>query len=160
VKAFRTKITTTGTPNRPAVEMNVEYVAPDRYHMASKELEFILIGATMYIKAGTQWQKITAPQLKDALNISDPGKLEQDLGVSTNIQLIGPEVLDGTPTLVYQYTTTTKGTPPETFTSKVWIGVADNLPRKLESVSPTTGAKTTIIYYDYNANIVINAPIP
>ncbi len=159
VKSFRVRMIIPATSNRPATTMNIAYALPDRYHMSGPEFEAILIGATMYIKVGGAWQKISSPEFKDLFNFSDPKKLERDLGVSTNIQLVGPEVLDGTPTLVYQYSTSLAGPPPSTYTSKVWIGVADNLPRKVESTS-AAGVKTTIIYYDYNANIVINAPIP
>jgi hypothetical protein len=134
-------------------ETTVEVVTPDRFHMVSKQFEMIMIGNTTYLKVGNQWQKVTMPQSID-LSLADPKKFEAELGATTDAKLIGPEVLDGTPTLVYQYTTTLKGPPAQTYTSKVWIAVSDNLPRKIEA------GNTTIIYYDFNANIVINPPVP
>ena len=154
VKAFRAKTSTTGLPGGTQ-ESNLEIVLPDRFHMTTSKLEMILIGKTMYIKTGTKWQKLT--QNID-LSAVDPKKLEAELGVSKDVKLVGTDILDGTPTFVYQYTTTIKGPPARTTTSKVWVGMADNLPRKRET-EPKAGQKTTTTYYDYNANITINAPM-
>jgi hypothetical protein len=156
VKSFRAKMTTTGgtTANQ---DMNLEVVMPDRFHMTSKEFEAYLIASTFYMKVGNQWQKIAMPKTLD-LGFADANKLEAQLGATTETKLIGAEVLDGTPTTVYQYTTTIKTPTPMTVTSKVWVAVVDGLPRKMESV-PKTGVKTVVTYYDYNANIVIEPPI-
>lgn len=150
-------MTTTGLPTGTQ-ETNLEVVLPDRFRMTSKQMELIMIGKTVYVKVGNQWQKVAMPKGID-LSLADPKKFEENLGVTTDVKLVGTELLDGTPTFVYQYTTTIKGPPAQKFTSKVWIGVSDNLPRKLES-EPKAGQKTTVIYYDYNANITINPPIP
>jgi hypothetical protein len=155
VKSFRAK-TTTGT-GAAAQDMTIEMVMPDRFHMIGKQFEAILIGQTFYMKVGTQWQKMVLPKTID-LSFADIKKFESELGASTETKLIGPEVLDGIPTLVYQYTTTIKTPTPTTHTSKVWIAVADGLPRKMET-EPKTGAKTVVIYTDYNTNISIEAPI-
>jgi hypothetical protein len=66
--------------------------------------------------------------------------------------LVGPDILDGKPMLVYQYTL--NNSP-----AKLWVGVADGLPYKVESVSKS-GAKTTVTISDYNAQIVLTPPIP
>jgi hypothetical protein len=72
---------------------------------------------------------------------------------TTDVKILGPEMLDGVPTIVYQFGATTKGTPPEA-TTKVWIGAIDGFPHKIEA------GGATITFYDFNANITINAPIP
>lgn len=154
VKSFRAKISTTGLPGGTQ-DSDLEMVLPDRFHMTTSKLEMILIGKTMYIKTGTKWQKLT--QNID-LSAVDAKKLEAELGISKDVKLVGTDVIDGTPTFVYQYTTTIKGPPARTTTSKVWVGMADNLPRKRET-EPKAGQKTTTTYYDYNANITINAPM-
>jgi len=155
-KSFRAKMTTTGgtTANQ---EMNLDVVMPDRFHMVGKSFEAYVIAGIFYMKVGNQWQKIAMPKTFD-LSFADAKKLEAELGATTETKLIGAEVLDGTPTTVYQYTTTIKTPTPTTVTSKVWIGVADGLPRKMESTTKA-GVKTVTTYYDYNANIVIEPPI-
>jgi len=156
VKSFRAKITTT-TSTGAVTEMNLDAVMPDRFHAVSKQFEVIIIGATYYVKIGNQWQKIALPKGFD-ISSFDIKTLEAQLGASTEVKLIGPDVLDGAPMVVYQYTTTIKTPTPSTLTSKVWIAVADQLPRKMES-TPKTGGKTVIVYSDYNANITIDPPI-
>jgi hypothetical protein len=156
VKSFRAKMTTSGgtTANQ---EMTLESVMPDRFHIVSKQFEAYLIAATFYMKAGNQWQKMALPKSFD-LGLVDARKLEAELQATTETKLIGVEVLDGTPTVVYQYTTTIKTPTPTTYTAKVWVAVADGLPRKMESTTKA-GVKTVMTYYDYNANIVIEPPI-
>lgn len=156
VKSFRSKITTT-TSAGVTTELNLDVVVPDRFHIVSKQFEAIVIGATYYLKTGTTWQKIALPKGLD-FSSADLKARAAELGASTDIKLIGPEMLDGTPTLVYQYTVTIKTPTPSTRTSKVWVAVSDQLPRQVESVS-VTGAKTTAIYSDYNAAITIEPPI-
>ncbi len=155
-KSFRAKITTTsGSTGGQDIQLDV--VMPDRFHMTSKQVEAIIIGPTFYLKTGTQWLKTAAPKGLD-FSFADVKKIQDELGATTESKLLGPELLDGTPTLVYQYTTTIKTPTPTTSTSKVWVAVADGLPRKMEVVAKS-GTKTTIIYYDYNANITIDPPI-
>ncbi len=156
VKSFRAKMTTTGLPTGTQ-EMTLEVVMPDRFHVTMPQLEAILIAKTVYLKIGTTWQKVALPQGIDvsAANLQQYGS---QLGTNSQVKFVGAEVLDGVPTVVYQYTTTIKGPPAQTINTKVWIGVADNLPRKVET-SPKAGQTTTIIFSDFNAPITINAPI-
>ena len=158
VKTFRAKMTTTTATGTPAPqEFTLEVVTPDRFHMTSKSIEAIKIGAVFYMKIGNAWQKVALPQSVD-FSFGDVKKLQSELGASTDVKFLGAEVLDGTPTLTYQYTTSIKTPTPTTTTSKVWVAVADGLPRRMESVSKT-GAKTVITLYDYNASFSIDAPI-
>lgn len=156
VKSFRARFTrTSGTTT---TDGTLEVVLPDHFHFISKQSEVIIIGKTIYLKTGTQWQKVALNQGFD-FSFADVKKLQEELGVATEVKLIGADVLDGAPMLVYQYTTTIKGPPAITTTSKVWVAVSDNLPRKSETTG-STGAKTVTTFSDYNANIVINPPIP
>ncbi len=159
VKTFRAKIVVvpkTGV----TIEAELEVVMPDRYHIVVKQqvvqLEYIIIGQTSYGKSGNQWQKISLQGID--LSFADVNKIVAELGASTDVKLIGPEVLDGAPTIVYQYTTTITTPTPLTTTSKVWVAVSDQLPRKMVSVAQS-GTTTTVTYYDYNVNITIESPI-
>ena len=157
VKSFRAKMTLTGPPTG-TTEMNLQVVTPDRFHLTSQQMEIILIGTTVYLKLGNTWQKVPLPQGID-LSLANPKTFESQIGASSDVKLVGTEVLNGTPTIVYQYTADIKGPPAQKITSKVWVGATDNLPRKIES-SPSANQKTVIVFTDYNANITVNPPIP
>ena len=170
VKSFRARITTTGLPGGQSQETTIEVQMPDRFHSTTPRAEMIKVGGDIYFKLPTGWQKIA--QNVD-IDFADPKKFEADIGASTESRLIGPDVFEGTPCLVYEYTTrfTGQGGPAagavdkaagkvsDTYTAKVWIAVADNLPRKVESGDPSSTARSTIVYYDFNAPITINPPV-
>ncbi len=156
VKSLRAKMTTTGGTTGTQ-EMTMEVVMPDKFHMVGKDIEMYLIGKNFYMKVGTKWQKMTMPPGTN-FDFANPQKIAATMGAQTDVKFLGAEVLDGVPTLIYQYTTSIKGPPAQKYTSKVWVGAVDSLPRKSES-EPKPGQKTTVIFYDYNANITIAAPI-
>ena len=90
----------------------------------------------------------------------------EDLKVSKEINKLGSETLDGVATDVYESKMTMPaplgskpGAEPLTYSVKLWVGVSDRMPRKVENTSPTSAARTTIVYTDYNANITIEPPI-
>lgn len=158
VKTFRSKGVIAGVPGGNQ-DITFEAVMPHRFHMTMAQIEAILIGKTVYMKIGGKWSKTPLPQGIN-FDFANPQTYASQVGATSNVKFIGADVVDNTPTLVYQYTTTVKGPPQTTVTSKVWVGVADNLPRKVES-EPKAGQKTTMTFYDYNAtNITIAAPIP
>ncbi len=159
VKTFRARLTVPPVPPGQGQGgggvVNIEVVMPDRFHMVGDGNEVILIGSTTYRKINNQWQRgetfIPSP-------LVDPKVFEAFLAaIKPDVKLLGPEVLDGTPTLVYELTTPLL--PAKT--SKFWIAVSDGLPRKYEETSADNPlSKMTIIYSDYNADITINPPIP
>ncbi len=157
VKSFRGKsVRTTGTTT---TESNFEVVLPDRFHVVGKTSEVIIIGQTYYSKVGTKWTKVPLPQGFD-ISFADAKKYLEQLNAVTEIKFIGPDVLDGAPMLVYQYTVTGKiQNTSFTTTSKIWVAVSDGLPRRNESTSSLTSGKTVTTFSDYNANIVIEPPI-
>lgn len=144
VKSFRARISTGAAP-----EMTMEIITPDKIHMTGTGFEMIMIGNTSYVKAGPTWQKMNLPQSID-VNMFNPKTYQTQLQSLPDAKIIGPEVLpDGTATIAYQFGPTTQAT------TKVWVGVADGFPHKIES------AGATIQFYDFNAsNISITAPIP
>ena len=94
----------------------------------------------------------------------DPKRFESDFQRDvTNVRLVGPDVIDGTPTLAYTYdfvpTAPTKpGVKPGPQSAKIWIGVADRLPRRFETAGGPTAGTVVVTYYDYNAPITIETP--
>ena len=139
----------------------VEFVAPDRFHMTGDMDEMIIVGSATYRRAkGGQWQKFPADVGSMVTAFRDP-KMIDEMTKNAEVKFLGPEVLDGTPTLVYQYTMTNAFGTNITSTSKTWIGASDSLPRKTETEAEINKqkSKTIITYYDYNAGINIEPPI-
>jgi hypothetical protein len=81
------------------------------------------------------------------------------------VRLVGQEDLDGSTMFIYQYSYEgLQGTGTWTQT-RVWVGVGNELPKKIEVESRTSQKglqftfKTTTTYFDYDADIVIEAPM-
>ena len=132
--------------------MTMEMVMPDRMHMTSQQFEMILIGSTSYVKIGPTWQKMNLPQTID-VNQFSPKTYQTALQGLPDIKILGPDMVDGVPTIVYQFGAAGAGASPAT-TTKVWVGVTDGFPHKIES------GTATITFSDFNTPITINAPIP
>jgi hypothetical protein len=145
VKSFRAKTTSNG------MDITMEFASPDRFHMIAGQTETYLIGGTFYMKLGDQWQKMEAPQGSD-FGVVDVKELQGDFDAAIDKKYIGAEDLDGSPTLIYEYTVTVKKPNPCTSTSKIWVGVADGLPRRIESSTKIDGTTVSVVtdYYDYN----------
>jgi hypothetical protein len=139
----------------------VEFVAPDRFRMTSDTDEIIVVGPESYRRAkGGQWQKFPA-NIGSMVNAFRDPKMIDELTKNAQVKFLGPEVLDGTPTLVYEYTLANAFGTNMTSTSKTWIGASDSLPRKSETEAEINKqkSKTVITFYDYNASINIEPPI-
>ncbi len=157
-KSFRAKMTTTGGA-AGAQDMTLEVVMPDRFHVTmAQTMEAIIIGKDIYLRLGDRWQKTVTPQGLD-LTIVDPKRYATQLTGTTAVKDVTVEMLDGIETRVYQYTTTVNlPRMTQNVNCKVWVGVADNLPRKVEN-SGDDGSKSTIVFTDYNADITIKPPM-
>lgn len=149
-----------------------EFVAPDRTHMISDGREVIIIGKTMYIKNGGEWQNL-GTQMSDMAEktkqqvqqMSSAEKAEATKGLTADYKSLGDETLDGIPTAVYEmhgaFDTKVQGVGPIVMVTKYWIAKSDGLFRKDESDGEEAGIKVkTTSTYEYDPNITIEAPIP
>ena len=93
----------------------------------------------------------------------DP-KMLDEISQSTEVKFVGPDVVDGSPALVYQYTTAVGQNKELKATAKTWIGATDGLPRKTETegdvnmMGKQLHTKTIITYSGFNSDIKIEAP--
>lgn len=170
-KSWRTRTTTTGADGKTGTTL-FEFVAPDRVHMAMPNgFEIIAIkGVGTYQKppAG-QWLKSPVDFSATYFAFMDPKTIEefQKSIVVSAVKFVGPDLIDVKPMFVFQYATLVKGIGPNgsdiAGTSKMWVGVTDGLPYKLESEQDsavTLGAKShTVAVYDYDPTIKIEAPV-
>jgi len=167
-KSYRAHITSSTSKGTNST-MVVEYVAPDRYRMTRKsraggksfDMEYVIAGGGMYVKGPNgQWVKspIDAGEMIKAFR--DPKTIEE-LTKTADVKLVGPDMLEGMPMLVYQYTQTNPLGINLKSVAKTWIAVADGLPRQTETEGEFEGmkTKTLIRISDYNSDIKIESPV-
>ncbi len=172
-KGFRIKQTIVGAGN--TLTNTIEVVPPDRARLVTGngQAEAILIGNTVYANIGGTWRQV--PQVPgltgQTLLMTDPASINAFLSNATNMTTLGPATINGTPTNGYQFNysvsqTVSGTTVAATGVEKVWVGVSDGLPYRVEQNGTANvggqavSADTTLDYYDYNANITINPPTP
>jgi hypothetical protein len=141
-------------------------------HNIDEGREVIIIGKTMYVKKGENWQNM-GTQMSDmqekmkeqVQQMSTAEKAEATKGLTANYKSLGDEMLDGIPTAVYemhaQMDTQVQGVGSVVTTTKFWIGKSDGLFHKEESNGEEAGMKVkTSKIYEYDPSIRIEAPIP
>jgi hypothetical protein len=174
LNAKAVRVTSTSTLGSGQMITNVvEFQGTDRVHETSSQgTEIILIrGQGTWQKQNGQWTK-SPVDIGGAIFASrDPNQLAQFLALIEpgSVQSLGTQTLNGVPCQVYQYSMTVKGDASTNSsdthsTTKIWIGQADDLPRRSEVVSDSLVNKGTQIHttvtYDYNANVNIQPPTP
>ncbi len=167
-KSYRAHVTSSTSKGTNST-MVVEYVAPDRYRMTRKsragaksfDMEYVIAGGGMYVKGPNgQWVKspIDAGEMIKAFR--DP-KMIEELTETADVKLVGPDMLEGMPMLVYQYTQTNPLGINLKSIAKTWLAVADGLPRQTETEGEFEGMKTKTLVRisDYNSDIKIESPV-
>jgi hypothetical protein len=161
VKSFRALMTTSGGDDA-TVETRTEAALPDRFHVYNADYELIIVGTEVYRKLpGGSWQ--ASPTGLAITSLTDPKKLEEYIK-SAQVAPVGTETLDGSPVRVYQAAAPRSPArksvhdDPDPFLMKIWVGISDGLPRRLEGTVLGTQTKTSVVYYDYNAKLAVNKP--
>jgi outer membrane lipoprotein-sorting protein len=144
------------------LRMQVDYAAPDRYHImylggTGAGMEMIMIGNKSFMKTSGKWSKFpgnsnaSIPTLRDSFT-------EEGLKTLTDVKYDGDDTVDGKPAAVYSYKNVTpKGGFP--FSSKIWVGKETGLPMKIV-VDYTNGVlKQMTVVYDTETPVTIEAPI-
>jgi hypothetical protein len=172
-KSYRARVessTSSGTTSTTSIE----FVAPDHFHLTREattpghpptKRETIVVGAETWMKMGdAPWQKFPADLSDTIKQFRDPEVINQ-IAKSLDVKVVGTEVLEGTPTTIYQYTLGNPDNKDFNISAKTWVGAGDGLPHKTESEGDLNLAgrqihtKSIITYYDYGADITINKPL-
>lgn len=138
--------------------MTFEVQMPDKIHanMISEgaETEIIMVDKDFYIKLGDSWLKMDAPMDLTQYMFSYQANPEN----ISDYKLIGPDNLDGRPTMAFQYSYTTNEIE---YTAKVWVGLLDGYIYKMEvdSVVENENYRTEMKLYGFNEDITIEPPI-
>jgi outer membrane lipoprotein-sorting protein len=146
-KTYRMKGTIGGGP------MVVEAVMPDRYHTRvespdGKVFETVRVGSELRFQHdGQRWICAPAPPL--SFPNTDLASLSDKI-----IAAKGPvATIDGTVTRSYTYTY-----PGQGYTIKLYVAIAEGLPKRVEVVDSSGAVESTLDYYDYGAPITIDLP--
>jgi len=173
-RSYRSRTVSSGSSGISSSTV-LEFVAPDRFHVSREaetlgrgamKPETIVIGKDTWIKmGGAPWQRSPA-NLGDLITQLRNPKVVEELAQATGVEFIGPDVLDGSPTMLYQYTLSGSGGKGFKNTVKTWVGVADGLSRRTEGdadIVNITGkevhTKSTTTYSAYGAEIMVEPPI-
>jgi len=103
--------------------------------------EVMLAPEGMYIKAGEQW-------IRSPVAINRKDMIDANKSSFSDCRQVGKEVVDGVPTVIYQFTGKADGQPA--MNGRMWIGAADDLPRRMEGKTKD-GDVTQTIRYDVQA---------
>jgi hypothetical protein len=173
-KSYRSRMVSTGSSGSNRT-MTAEIVAPDRMRMTAemdmpghgtRKNETIIIGKETYVRAGDgPWQKNPMGMGDLLAQFRDPKAIDA-IAEKAEVKYLGTDTLSGAPMLIYEYTIKDLLGPGKDGVSRVWIGATDSLQHQVESESDVdplnTGkmihTKITATFYDYDADIKIEAP--
>ena len=158
-KSFRARMTTAIDGGKESTRI-VECIAPDRFHISGDQDEMILTGGNVYMKTGGgEWTRLLFDPTQMINQIRDTKQLDE-IRKSTDVVPIGAETVDGVPTMAYRYTMKNPFGMNSTSICKMWVSLADSLPRKMEVEGEFNKTKTrsVVTYYDYGADIKIEPP--
>lgn len=162
-KSWRLHIDLSGGVNSSS---DGEFIAPDRLHTTTRmqmlgqshNSEMIAIGKDAWVKRnGGTWQKSPMDPSMAFAQMNNK-KLDEELAKVKDISLVGPDTVDGTPTLAYQYTVNDQENEM-TVDVKVWVAVGDGLIRKMEITDKADKTHQVATISDYNADIKIEPPM-
>ncbi|MEK6302189.1 MAG: hypothetical protein AABO41_15880 [Acidobacteriota bacterium] len=158
-KSFRARMTTVIDGGKESTRI-VECISPDRFHITGDQDEMILAGGNVYMKSPAgEWTRLLFDPAEMIKQIRDTNQLDE-IRKSTDVVLAGADTVDGVPTLAYRYTMKNPFGMKSTSSCKMWVGLADSLPRKMEVEAEFNKMKTrsVVTYYDYGADIKIEPP--
>jgi hypothetical protein len=147
---YRMTITASSDPGAP---VTLDVVPPDRsYYRGSvngKPAEVVNIGSAAYVlnPDGT-WQTSTSADSGTTDLVVDPAALN-DL---TNVEVLAPQILNGTPTTVYSFV---DAASPEAKVT-LWVSQDKGRPVQMQTTSPD---ETVLYAIEYDASIKVEAPL-
>ena len=149
----------------------LEFVMPGRMHLIADDgMEILGItdqGVWQREGSTAAWMKfpVDASMLSSYFGMFDAKQIDSTMKemVVDKFKSAGLDQISGKPMRVYDYDSVSDLTGTKlTSNNKIWIGVADGLPYRVETVSDSPvkpGAKTkSIVVYAYDPNLKIEAP--
>ncbi len=157
VKSFRGNIDAVADTS---YKQQVEYVAPDRYHVVYRDnagatTEMVMVGNDAYTKDGDSWKKIPGgtaptPTIRNSWT-------EEALNSISDVKFEGEQSLDGKPALVYTYkVVTVVGNFPTKRT--IWVSKSSGIPMKSLVEYSNGPIKTLTNTFDTESPVTIELP--
>ncbi len=157
LKSYREKVKTY-SDDQLTGDMDFEVQMPDRLRATvisdDTETEIIMIDKTFYINLGDSWIQVNAPMNFEQYMLA----YQETPQNMRDYKLLGPDNLDGRPTIAFLYTYTYEEVD---FTAKVWVGLLDGYiyRTEVESVVDKKQIRTEIDLFDFDEEIKIEAPV-
>ncbi|MEP6902913.1 MAG: hypothetical protein ABJA66_14260 [Actinomycetota bacterium] len=135
----------------PDLNAQMEYIAPDRYHIKKANGEVIVIGKDSYENDNGKWKKLD-DNIGEFIKSQTTTGIEEGIKNLKDVQIVGKENINGKEATIYSHNIAGVQT-------KVWI--ENNSGRQLKneieaSVSGQVQKQTTV--YDYDKKFKIEAP--
>jgi hypothetical protein len=147
---YRMTITAASEPGGP---VTLEVVPPDRSRykgsVDGKPVEVINIGTAAYVldPDGT-WQTSTTSDSDAATLLNDPAALSS----LTDVEVLPPQTINGTPTTVYSFV---DATAPEAKVT-LWVSQDKGRPVQMQTTSPD---ETVLYVIEYDTGIKVEPPV-
>jgi hypothetical protein len=164
VRPFRLRETTTMTgPGGSAVTMSrvMEFAPPNRYHAVLDTREMIWVGDDQYQRLDGKWSKTIAAGKRGA-NQQVGAQIGQAIqSGALVVSFVGNDSVDGKPARLYRIAgsvaigeTLLKGE------YKAWLSTTEDWPLKLVGKTEPPRELESVITYEYDPGIRIEAPVP
>lgn len=146
-----------GTGSMP-MHMEVQYNAPDRYHIKTGPGESVVIGSDMYSKRGDTWTKLPGMGASISIDKLRETFTEEGLKRLSDAQALGDESVDGKPAYKYHFKigAPSGGVPYET---DLWVIKDTGLPAKIHVTYSSGVLKEMTTIYTFDPNVKVEAPI-
>lgn len=130
-------------------QFSAAYLAPQRFYFRRDDTEFAQVNDMFYLPVGEQWVEAPEWRLAEMQQIMD--ELLTPASEIVHAQLLGPMLVDGVATQVYEYSVRTQaGTGEQLQQVRLWVRVLDNLPIKRETTREVNGTQVfEILTIDY-----------
>jgi len=162
-RPYRLRETTTmsGPGGTNSFSRVLEVVPPDRFHATMDNYETISIGDDHYEKSDGKWSRGSGLGRKNVSREAGEQFLRQIEAGNLAITYIGRDTVDGKPSRLYQMTGAMKfGTTEIKGEYKIWLSATEDAPIKTHAKSEAPYVMESVLTYEYDPGIKIEAPIP
>jgi len=135
----------------PAAKAEMEFIAPDRYHIKKAGGEVIVIGNDSYENQKGKWKKLD-DNIGEYINSQTKAGINEAIKSLKEVQIVGKEKVGDKDATIYQHINGEVKT-------KVWIADASGqiLKNEVEAIIGGEMQKQTTVY-NYDKKITIEAP--
>jgi hypothetical protein len=162
--SFRLRESTkmSGPGGTSATTRIAEFAPPDRRHAFMEGYETISVGEDHYEKVNGTWSRMSQGGKRDLTKRDGANPFAKAIEEGTMaVTDLGTDQLDGKPAHVYQIAGAVKfGETSIKGQYKVWLSATDGLPLKTEGKTEPPYIIETVLIYEYDPNIRIEAPLP